>query len=224
MSRSRESEATIVADEIQSKIRSLAVARTADLRAVRRTYTRRLSESSPATVVSVARQLIPTSRFVAYELIHFHRAALRSLDGETLEKLGNGMASWDAVDAFSCFLAGPAWREGQIEDQIVHGWGLSPDRWWRRAAVVATVPLNNKTRGGRGDSARTIAVCDRLVYDRDDMVVKALSWALRELAKRHPDTVRDFMTQQGPHLAARVIREVECKLTTGRKNPTRRPN
>jgi 3-methyladenine DNA glycosylase AlkD len=45
------------------------------------------------------------------------------------------------------------------------------------------------------------------VADREDLVVKALSWALRALARRDP--------------AARVIREVENKLTTGRKNPRR---
>lgn len=61
------------------------------------------------------------------------------------------------------------------------------DRWvWRRAVSVSTVPLNMKSRGGIGDPQRTLAVCDLLIADRDDMVVKALSWALRELAEREP--------------------------------------
>ncbi len=33
------------------------------------------------------------------------------------------------------------------------------------------------------------AMCALLVTDRDDMVVKALSWALRDLAKRDPGAV-----------------------------------
>ena len=53
--------------------------------------------------------------------------------------------------------------------------------------------------------------------DRDDMVVKAVSWALRELAKRDPRAVRDFLARQP--VAARVAREVRNKLTTGLKNP-----
>ena len=56
-----------------------------------------------------------------------------------------------------------------------------------------------------------------LAADGDDMVVKAMSWALRELAKRDPRAVRDFLAAQP--VAARVAREVRNKLTTGLKNP-----
>ena len=52
-------------------------------------------------------------------------------------------------------------------------------RWWRRAALVSTVPLNVAARGGHGDPRRALAVCRLLVDDPDDMVEKALSWALR---------------------------------------------
>jgi 3-methyladenine DNA glycosylase AlkD len=51
------------------------------------------------------------------------------------------------------------------------------------------------------------------------MVVKACSWALRELAARDPDAVRAFLTEQEAVLAPRVLREVRNKLEKGRKNP-----
>jgi 3-methyladenine DNA glycosylase AlkD len=47
------------------------------------------------------------------------------------------------------------------------------------------------------------------VGDREDLVVKALSWALRELSKKHPEQVRRFIAEHRKALAARVIREVE---------------
>jgi 3-methyladenine DNA glycosylase AlkD len=97
-----------------------------------------------------------------------------------LERFGRGIDSWGAVDMFACYLSGPAWREHQVPDKLIHNWARSADRWFRRAALVSTVPLNSKARGGKGDSKRTLAVCASLVADRDDMVVKALSWALRE--------------------------------------------
>jgi 3-methyladenine DNA glycosylase AlkD len=81
--------------------------------------------------------------------------------------------------------------------------------------------LNVRAQGGQGDSTRTLAVCSQLVHDRDPMVVKALSWALRELAVRDPDSVRAFLQAREVELAPRVVREVSCKLDTGRKN--RRP-
>src|SRR5262245_28207634 len=85
------------------------------------------------------------------------------------------------------------------------------------AALVATVPLNSRACGGAGDPARTLAVCRLLADDRDDMVVKALSWALRELSKRDADCVKAFLRTEDLRLAARVRREVRSKLETGRK-------
>jgi 3-methyladenine DNA glycosylase AlkD len=54
------------------------------------------------------------------------------------------------------------------------------------------------------------------------MVVKALSWALRELSKQDPGSVRQFLRQHNGRLAPRVVREVNSKLQTGLKN--RRPD
>ena len=54
------------------------------------------------------------------------------------------------------------------------------------------------------------------------MVVKAMSWALRELAKRDPTAVRRFLAEHETALAARVSREVRNKLETGLKNPEKR--
>src|SRR5690348_17931434 len=50
-------------------------------------------------------------RLIAYELIAYHKAALRSLGEKDLELLGKGICSWGEVDTFSCYLAGPARSE-----------------------------------------------------------------------------------------------------------------
>jgi 3-methyladenine DNA glycosylase AlkD len=158
-------------------------------------------------------------RWFVYELIHCHPAAMAELDAPMLNELGRGISSWGDVDSFAGYLAGEAWKAGQISDAQVHEWARREDRWWRRAALVSTVPLNRGTPGGRGDSRRTVEVCELLKADRDDMVVKAFSWALRELAKRDPDAVRRYLGRASPDLAARVVREVVNKLETGLKNP-----
>lgn len=84
------------------------------------------------------------------------------------------------------------------------------------------MPLNLRAAGGTGDAARTLDICTRLVADRDDMVVKALSWALRELAFWDIDSVLAFLAAYDAVLAPRVKREVNNKLTTGLKNPAPR--
>jgi len=95
-----------------------------------------------------------------------------------------------------------------------------PRRPWLGAlALVSTVPLNSRTHGGRGDPTRTLRVGRMLMDDREPMVVKALSWALRELAKREPAAVRSFLGEYSGRLPALVLREVRNKLETGLKNP-----
>ena len=128
----------------------------------------------------------------------------------------------ESVDGFARILAGPAWLAGQVPDELIHKWAHSTDRWWRRAALVSTVALNMRSQGGMGDIPRTFAVCRLLVDDRDDMVVKAMSWALRALVVHDPDAVRGFLAEYKELLAARVKREVRNKLETGLKNPRRR--
>ncbi|MFQ5595404.1 MAG: DNA alkylation repair protein, partial [Anaerolineae bacterium] len=146
----------------------------------------------------------------------------RSMGAAEIKEFGRGINSWSSVDAFARTLAGPAWLDGQVPDELIHRWAGSEDHWWRRAALVSTVALNMRSRGGTGDVPRTLAVCRLLVDDHDDMVVKAMSWALRELVVHDPDAVRAFLAEHDDVLAARVKREVRNKLTTGLKNPRRR--
>jgi 3-methyladenine DNA glycosylase AlkD len=217
---------TTVFDELDRALARMPESTTGALRSLRRAYSRRLAMEKPAVVVRLALRLVAAGgierRFVAYGLVHHHGVALRSLRAGDLERLGRGLDGWGAVDGFACYLAGPAWRERQVSDALIRRWARSPDRWWRRAALVSTLPLNSRARDGRGDAVRTLAICRLLVADRDDMVVKAMSWALRELAKRDPRTARRFLAEQGQALAARVVREVRNKLMTGLKNPSRR--
>ena len=214
-------------DEIDSRLRALPNLKAESVRSVRKEFSKRLVHTSPQIVISLSLRLLHLDRpgfeyrFVAYEVVSYHKAALRSLGEKELELLGQGMCRWGDVDTFACYLAGPAWREFQVPDELIHRWACSEDRWWRRAAIVCTVALNNKARGGSGDTTRTLEVCRILVSDRDDMVVKAISWSLRELSRRDPDAVRAFLLEYKVMLAPRVVREVNTKLTTGLKNPRR---
>jgi 3-methyladenine DNA glycosylase AlkD len=211
-----------LAAEIDREIRALPAKGAQPVRAVRRAWTRRLRPAPAEAVVAVAMALVDRQRWVAYELLANHPGGLDHLGVEEVERLGEGMADWGSVDAFGCTVSGPAWRRGRIPDAAVHRWAASPDRWWRRAALVSTVPLNLRSRGGTGDTGRTLDICRRLAADGDDMVVKALSWALRELVVWDPEAVRRFLDDHHEVLAARVRREVRGKLETGRKHPARR--
>jgi hypothetical protein len=216
-----------IAAGVVRRIAAIPSAGVPGLRRLRREVSGEIRQQPAGAVIEAAYLLsqVPLRghRFVGYELVQNHPGAMGRLGARHLSRLGRGMSDWDEVDTFSVCLAGPAWRAGSIPDAVIHGWAASPDRWWRRAALVSTVPLNVRAQGGTGDSRRTLRVCRLLEGDRDPMVVKAVSWALRALAPRDPGAVRRFLAERGDALAALVRREVRNKLDTGLKNPGRRP-
>ena len=210
------------ADEIVQRLSKLAKTDVPSLRAIRRQLSKEVEDESGRTVIDLAVDLLDQpvrgKHVVAYELIIFHRGAMGSVGARDLERLGQGLNSWGRVDTF-CLVSGRAWRANQVSSQLIHRWARSRNRWWRRAALVSTVPLNLRAQGGYGDVDRTLAVCQMQVDDRDDMVVKALSWALRALSIHAPGAVSSFLDVHEPQLARRVVREVRNKLKTGLKNP-----
>lgn len=221
----RASIADIVA-AIRHDLAGLSIATTPAVRAIRVVYSKALAAEAPKTILGVVTALVRggtwPERVVAFELLSGHRDGMSRLDHFLVDRFGEGLSDWGSVDLFGVTIAGVAWREGRLSDAHVRRWARSPDRWRRRLALVATVPLNSRARGGTGDTARTLSLCRLLVDDRDEMVVKALSWALRELAKKDPKGVARFVREHDERLAPRVRREVRTKLETGRKEMRKR--
>lgn len=217
----RVADITNFAEEVAARLHRLRLRNAETLRRVRRRVSKDLATEDARTVIDLAAELLqtraPGSHVVAYELILHHPKALAAIRARDLRRLGRTLASWGEVDTFACYVAGRAWRAGQVADAVIARWAGSSDRWWRRAALVSTVPLNVRAQGGSGDAKRTLAVCRLLIDDRDDMVVKAMSWALRALVKPARDAVATFVDRYEGSLAPRVVREVRNKLRTGRK-------
>lgn len=178
--------------------------------------------ANPRALAEVALDCVAKDEQLAFELFRASKKAVLALTPREVEGLLRHLHDWGSTDCFACFVSGVAWREGVIDGAMVLNWTRSEVRWTRRAALVSTVPLNLPARGATtpdGEPKKTLAVCTRLIDDRDDMVVKAMSWALRELSRRDAKATRAFLNKHRDRLAARVIRETTNKLKTGLKNP-----
>lgn len=191
-------------------------------RRIRKAVCRDLEDEPGRRVVEWALHEVEAAeipRWFLYEILRDHPQAMAALGPQQVVRLAGDLTSWGDVDAFGTLLAGQAWRRGRLSDVDILRWARRPEPFWRRAALVSTVPLNSKAQGGAGDPERTLRVCEALRDDRQDLVVKAMSWALRELSMRDPVAVENYLASRGKDLAPRVIREVRNKLTTGLKNP-----
>jgi hypothetical protein len=115
-------------EEIEIRVQRLRVRNTPALRALRHEYSKRLELLPAKDVVKIASALIANRRvprFIGDELITSRPDALATLDRAQLEQLGSTISSWDQVDCFACYLSGPAWREGYIEDHAIEEWARS---------------------------------------------------------------------------------------------------
>lgn len=177
---------------------------------------------APEDIIQLSKLLIDTEVFecqqLAYELIGKDKKVLNALKVEDIDDLGKNLDNWISVDYYAALIVGYAWRVGKMNIEKIKGYLLSDDKWIRRIAVVSTVALNQKARGGTGDAVQTLEICQLVVDDHDDMIVKALSWALRELAKIEEQPVAEFLNLNENRLHRRVIREVSHKLNYGTKN------
>jgi 3-methyladenine DNA glycosylase AlkD len=219
----RSSEIVRLAKEIHSRLNALNPCTTPTVRTIRREFSHRIASLAPEIVIQLALYLLAESsdvlRFFSYEMVSHHKLAWEHLTMDDLVKLGEGLDSWSSVDCFAMYLSGPMWAEDRLSDETIATWARSKDRWWRRASLVSTVALSR--RGDPADLHKVTQICTLLAADKDDMVLKALSWALRESAKKHPEKVSAFLTKHQHALAARVTREVNNKLRTGLKTPRR---
>ena len=195
------------------------------LRSVVRQFARTLRDRSPRDLLAVAQALTDgkaaEARQVGYELIARRGDAMALLTPARVRRLGAGNDNWASVDGFATSISGPAWRLGLVHDADVHRWATSPDPWWRRTALASAVALNLASRGGRGDPARTLAIGAHFAAERQPMLAKALSWALRSAVAHDPAAVRAFLVRHRDTLPKLVLREVTTRLDTGLKQRKR---
>jgi len=182
---------------------------------------KQLKHSTGRERINLALDLAKTNIFecqhIAFEFIGRDKKSLEALTANDIDNFFFNLDNWVSVDCYGAYLVGYAWRVGIIDTAKVKSFYASDDFWIRRIALVATVSLNQKARGGTGDAKRTLEICKLAINDHANMINKALSWALRELAKIEKVSVVDFIEKHQDRLHSRVLKEVRYKLETGRK-------
>lgn len=134
------------------------------------------------------------------------------------------IAEWtEGFDAWS--LADHATTAGQkrvVADPArldeVEGWTRSPNMWTRRAALVITLPwakMNNPKPEDLAIRERALTWAEAYMPDRDWFIQKAVAWWLRDLSKRDPGRVRDFLNGPGRGLKSFAHKEAAKYLTDG---------
>jgi len=195
---------------------------------VRRVLTELKRETITFTVaekIELANQLLKRNCFeltqLTFEWIGRDSKVMKNITKTEAENMMLGMDNWVLVDTYSTLFLGPLWQREVFADAYIQKMAKHPDFWMRRMAVASTVALNRKRKGYNGDPPRTLMICEILVDDKEDMVVKSISWALRSLIPWDRTGVEGFLNSHHNVLHKRIIREVRHKLDTGYKSKKR---
>ncbi|RJP84555.1 MAG: DNA alkylation repair protein [Desulfobacteraceae bacterium] len=119
--------------------------------------------------------------------------------------------NWDLVD-----ISAPAIVGGYFMDKDPRpllALAESPDLWERRISIVATWTFIR-----RNELELTFRISDILLYDKEDLIHKAVGWMLRETGKKDQAALEGFLKPRYPKMPRTMLRyAIEKFEATNRK-------
>jgi 3-methyladenine DNA glycosylase AlkD len=96
---------------------------------------------------------------------------------------------------------------------LIKKWARSKNRWVRRAAAVSLiVPAKN------GKFLKdAFKISDKMLIDKDDMVLKGYGWLLKEASRKHQKEVFDFVVKRKSKMPRTAYRYAIEKMSPGLK-------
>ena len=112
---------------------------------------------------------------------------------ERLNRMADDFTGWSHVDDFCIGVLQPLLVAHRSETLVLlERWNGSPNRWKRRASVVAFV----RKVGESGDfTEEALRLCENLVDDREDLVRKGVGWALKDLMRGDRERVLAYVKE-----------------------------
>ncbi|MGH9675803.1 MAG: DNA alkylation repair protein, partial [Candidatus Acidiferrum sp.] len=152
------------------------------------------------------------ARSLASELIKIRRPPRIVFTTALFDRWRRTLCGWWDTDDIGINLLGP-WIAEQPTARTQYLWRLSRSRhlWSRRLVLVATDQLN-RGRLCEPNPALTLRLVNAARQDSDPMIVKSISWALRELTKRKRAEVIRYLRDNREKLPTLAVREVQDKL------------
>jgi 3-methyladenine DNA glycosylase AlkD len=114
----------------------------------------------------------------------------------------NYSANWATTDAICGLLVGPMLLQHGEAAVHMRAWARSRNMWVRRASIVGLI--QRARRGESLDLAYEIA--RRLHADREDLIQKAVGWALREAGKTDMPRLERYLRANGAAIPRTTLR------------------
>ncbi|MBN1995026.1 MAG: DNA alkylation repair protein [Anaerolineae bacterium] len=195
--------------------------RVPNLREIARAWYREHKQATCEEMLTLAESLWNNASHEERQLVTYlfehYKNWLPTLNKSPFEHWRRGLDNWVITDSLGWLLG--LWVLAEPENRLSYLEKLITDKdvWSRRLSLVATIRIN---RGETGFTAPdlTLQLLDQVKEERHPMMVKAVSWVLRELTRHHRDRVKIYLAENKEVLAGQVVREVNNKLQVGLKS------
>jgi len=115
--------------------------------------------------------------------------------------------TWSIIDPLCTVCLGTLIIRSPKVEQRISEWRCSDNIWRRRAAVVPYLHLAKKSVFREEYCGRILNGMVPHLQDTEFFVAKAVGWVLRELSRRKPSVVRDFISRNRDNMVPLSIRE-----------------
>ena len=103
----------------------------------------------------------------------------------------NDLSDWESVDALALrVIVNLAKQNKQEIFLLLKEWVGSKNKWVRRLAMATIAPY---IRAKPKDAEPCLGIIEKLMEEKDRDVRKAIAWALREVSKKNPKIVYEFL-------------------------------
>jgi 3-methyladenine DNA glycosylase AlkD len=141
-------------------------------------------------------------RALAFIIVAKFRRQLERRHWKLFDGWVNDVTNWAECDGLCCDILAPLLEKEPDLVAKLPDWTRSRNRWRRRAAAVSLV---RSARYGEHHEA-ALDICDRMANDRDDMVEKGIGWLLKEVSRKRPQAVADFLVADIDRFSRTTVR------------------
>jgi 3-methyladenine DNA glycosylase AlkD len=120
--------------------------------------------------------------------------------------------NWDLVDTTAPTLVGQCLFLTKQDRAVLYELAREDDLWSQRIALISTLAFIRKN-----EFADTFALAELLLLHRHDLIHKAIGWMLREVGKRNPEALEEFL-----HDHIRAMPRTALRYAIERMEPSRR--
>jgi 3-methyladenine DNA glycosylase AlkD len=126
----------------------------------------------------------------------------------------NHSANWATTDAICGALIGPLLLQHPELGARMRVWARDRNMWVRRASIVGLIQ-----RARRGESLDLVYEIARSLHtDSEDLIQKAVGWALREAGKTDTPRLERYLRANGPAIPRTTLRYAIERFPAARRN------